>query len=132
VEGVRIVVLIEAGDDSERLVAEAALLAGSRGLIVAVAAVEVPLELPLDTPLPEHDAAAHRAVERARAIGLAHGVAVCGRVARTRAVADAVLEEVERAHADVVVVGMHRAERLGRAEEFLLRHARCRVLVAAS
>jgi hypothetical protein len=128
----RVVVPVEPGTDSERLVSEAALLAGPGGLVVAVAAIEVPLELPLDAPLAEQDAAAHRALERARAIGLAHGVRVRGGAVRTRAAADAILEAVDRARADVVVVGMHRAERLGRLEEFLLRHARCRVLVAAA
>jgi APA family basic amino acid/polyamine antiporter len=132
VAGVRVVVPIEPGDDAERLVAEAAILAGPGGLVVAVAPIEVPLELPLDAPLPELDAATHAALERARAIGLAYGVAVRGRVVRTRAAADAILEEVGRSRADVVVVGMHRAERLGALEEFVLRHARCRVLVAAA
>ena len=41
------------------------------------------------------------------------------------------MEEAERARADTIVVSMHRGERLGTAPEYVLRNARCRVLVAA-
>src|SRR4051812_48001004 len=118
----RIFVPIEPGDDAERLVAEAALLAAPRGCVIAVAPLEIPLELPLDLPLPELERPAREALARARAIALAHGVEVRTRLVRTRAAAEAILVEAERAHADVIVVGMHRAERLGRVEEFVLRH----------
>jgi nucleotide-binding universal stress UspA family protein len=129
---VRIFVPIEPGEDCERLVAEATLLAGAHDGVVAVAPLEVPLELPLDTPLPDEEAAVHAALARARATGLAHGVEVRTRIVRTRAAGQSILDEARAARADVIVVGMHRSQRLGRVEEFVMRHAPCRVLVAAS
>jgi nucleotide-binding universal stress UspA family protein len=128
----RIVVPVEPGEESERLVAEAVLLAGDCGAVVAVAAIEVPLDLPLDLPLAAVEADLRQALAQARSIGAAHGVAVRTRLVRTRAAAEAILDAAAADGADVIVVGMRRAQRLGRVEELVLRHAACRVLVAAS
>lgn len=130
--GIRIVVTVEPQDRDGRIVAEACLLAAPHGRVVVIAPLEVPLDLPLDAPLPDEERRAHEALARARAIGLAHGVDLRGRVVRTRAAGRTVVDEAERAGAEAIVVHMERAQRLGDVAEFVLGHAHCRVLLAAT
>jgi nucleotide-binding universal stress UspA family protein len=132
VGGIRILVPIEPLDRDGRTVAEACLLAAPGGRVVVLAAIEVPLELPLDAPLPDDARRAHDALPRALAVALVYGVAVRTRLVRTRAAGEAVVDEAERTGASLIVVHMQRARRLDETAEFVLRHARCRVLVAAT
>jgi nucleotide-binding universal stress UspA family protein len=128
----RLVVPVGDGDDSDVAVAEACLLAGSGTVVVAVAPVEVPLELPLDVPDKSLDAGAREALALARAIGTAHGVDVRTRLVRTRSAAETIVDDAEREGADAIVLRVRRGSRLGPTVEYVLRHAGCRVLVAAS
>ena len=68
----------EAMDFACRLAAE------RRASIVAVTAIQVPLDQPLDAYLPEDVAEANEQLDEARAIGDSYGVRVTGRIARTR------------------------------------------------
>jgi APA family basic amino acid/polyamine antiporter len=111
-----------------------------RASIMALTAVEVPLELPLDADLPEEVAEANRQLDEARAIGDAYGVRVIGRIARTRNAGRAIVDEATRRGSEIIVMGGPRRMRLrtgrrpifGDTVDFVLRHAPCRVMVAAS
>jgi nucleotide-binding universal stress UspA family protein len=111
-----------------------------RAQIVAVTAIEVPLELPLDAYLPERVAVANEQLDEARAIGETYGVRVIGRIARTRNAGRAVVDEAARRGAEIIVMGGPRRMRLatgrrpifGDTVDFVLRHAPCRVMVAAA
>ena len=125
--------LIDAMDFACRLATE------RRAAIVAVNAIAVPLELPLDAYLPEQVAAANRLLDEARAIGETYGVKVIGRISRTRNAGRAIVDEAARRGSEIIVMGGPRRMRLmtgrraifGDVVDFVLKHAPCRVMVAA-
>jgi APA family basic amino acid/polyamine antiporter len=122
----------EAMDFACRLAAE------RRASIVAFTAIEVPLELPLDAELPEEIQEANQQLDEARAIGDSYGVKVIGRIARTRNIGRAIVDEAIRRNSEIIVMAGPRRVRLqrgrrqifGDAVDFVLRHAPCRVMVA--
>jgi basic amino acid/polyamine antiporter, APA family len=122
----------EAMDFACRLAAE------RRASIVAFTAIEVPLDLPLDAELPEDVREANEQLDEARAIGDSYGVRVIGRIARTRNIGRAIVDEAERRHSEIIVMAGPRRVRLqrgrrqifGDAVDFVLRHAPCRVMIA--
>jgi APA family basic amino acid/polyamine antiporter len=122
----------EAMDVACRLAAE------RRASIVAITAIEVPLELALDAELPEDVREANEQLDEARAIGDSYGVRVIGRIARTRNTGRAIVDEAIRRHSEIIVMAGPRRVRLqrgrrqifGDAVDFVLRHAPCRVMVA--
>ena len=122
----------EAMDFACRLAAE------RRASIVAMTAIEVPLDLPLDTPLPEDVEEANEQLDEARAIGESYGVRVTARIARTRNIGRAIVDEAVRRDSEVIVMAGPRRMQLqrgrrqifGDAVDFVLRHAPCRVMVA--
>ena len=124
----------EAMDFACRLAAE------RRASIVAVTAIQVPLDLPLDTFLPEDVAEANAQLDEARAIGDSYGVRVTGRIARTRNIGREIVDESVRRGSEVIVMAGPRRVRLQRGRrqifgdsvDFVLRHAPCRVMVATA
>ncbi len=106
--------------------------------IVALTAVEVPLDLPLDAELPDDVREANEQLDEARAIGDSYGVTVIGRIARTRNIGRAIVDEAIRRNSEIIVMAGPRRVRLqrgrrqifGDAVDFVLRHAPCRVMVA--
>ncbi len=122
----------EAMDFACRLAAE------RRASIVALTAIEVPLDLPLDAELPDDVREANEQLDEARAIGDSYGVSVVGRIARTRNIGRAIVDEAIRRHSEIIVMAGPRRVRLqrgrrqifGDAVDFVLRHAPCRVMVA--
>ena len=122
----------EAMDFACRLAAE------RRASIVAFTAIEVPLDLPLDAELPEDLREANKQLDEARAIGDSYGVTVIGRIARTRNIGRAIVDEAERRHSEIIVMAGPRRVQLQRGRrqifgdsvDFVLRHAPCRVMVA--
>lgn len=135
----RIVVPLTEQVESETAMALAAELAEDRGsTITAVVVIEVPAELPLDAHMVEEEADAKRTLEDARAIGYARGVNVRTRTVRARIAGQAVVAETEAARADLVVLRAPRKQPLGRrgrvfgkTVDYVLKHASCRVMVAA-
>jgi len=134
----RIVVPVLEGLAFDEAMNVAAGLATERGgRIVAVTVVEVPLELPLDADLPHFELRADELLDHARAIGELYGVDVVTRIVRARSVGPAIVEEAERREAELIVVGApRRPGRRGReifdeTVDYVLKHAPCRVLVAA-
>jgi APA family basic amino acid/polyamine antiporter len=124
----------EAMDFACRLAAE------RRASIVAVTAIQVPLDQPLDTYLPDDVAEANAQLDEARAIGDSYGVRVTGRIARTRNIGREICDEAVRRGTEVIVMAGPRRVRLQRGRrqifgdsvDFVLRHAPCRVMVATA
>jgi len=127
--------------ESEEAVDLACRLATERGAtIAAVTVLEVPLELPLDEPLPgEVEQRAHDLLDEARAIGDAYGVDVIVRLVRARRAGRAIVDEAERRNSEIIVMGAPRLDArrrsvriFGDTVDFVLKHAPCRVMVAAA
>jgi basic amino acid/polyamine antiporter, APA family len=122
----------EAMDVACRLAAE------RRAAIVAMTAIEVPLELPLDAYLPEQVVEANAQLDEARRIGDSYGIGVTARIVRTRNAGRAIVDEAVRRNAEIIVMGGPRRVRLaagrraifGDTVDFVLKHAPCRVMVA--
>jgi nucleotide-binding universal stress UspA family protein len=136
-----VLVPVDAAGESERAVDVACQLVREHGsAVVAITVVEVPLDLPLDVPLAEDEARAHEALATARAIGDSYGVTVRGRIVRARQAGPAVVDEVQRAGSDLVVLAAPRCVRrrnrhtiaFGTTAQFVLRNAPCRVLVVGA
>jgi len=136
-----ILVPIAVGYPSDEAMDVACRLATERrASIVAMTVVEVPLELPLDASLPEEVAEANEQLDEARAIGESYGVHVVVRIARARNAGRAIVDEAVRRDSEIVVMGGPRRVRLrsgkrqifGDTVDFVLRHAPCRVMVAAA
>jgi len=136
----RILVPIVPGQPSDDALDVACSLAVERGArIVAFNAVEVPLDMPLDAPLPELEEAANGELDEAVAIGDSYGVRVLDRLVRARSAGPAIVDEAERRGTEIIVIGSPRkaltsAQRavFGRTVDYVLRHAPCRVMVTAS
>jgi APA family basic amino acid/polyamine antiporter len=135
-----IIVPVAPGYPSDEAMDVACRLASDRGaLIVALTAIEVPLELPLDAYLPERVEEANEQLDEARAIGESYGVDVVARLVRVRHAGRAIVDEADRRAAEIVVMGGPRRRRLaagkraifGDTVDFVLKHAPCRVMVTA-
>ena len=132
----RLVVPLTAEVESETAMELAAELAADHGAtITAVVVIEVPPQLPLDAHMLDEEDEARRVLEEARAIGSGEASRAdarsCAPVRRARRSS----REAAAGGADVVVL---RAPRAGagrrssaRRSTYVLKHAPCRVLVAA-
>jgi nucleotide-binding universal stress UspA family protein len=120
--------------ESEQAMDAACRLAADRGAVITVLRViEIPPVLPLDAHMIEEEAAAHRLLERMRAVADRYGVAVTSRIVRGRDAAEAIVAEAERRDVEVIVIGAPRKVRaaFGSTVQHALKNARCRVLVIA-
>jgi APA family basic amino acid/polyamine antiporter len=135
-----ILVPVAAGYPSDEAMDVACRLAAERrATIVAMTVIEVPLHLPLDALLPDEVAEANEQLDEARAIGESYGVTVIGRIARARNAGRAIVDEAARRDSEIVVMGGPRGVLLaakqraifGHTVDFVLKHATCRVMVAA-
>jgi APA family basic amino acid/polyamine antiporter len=134
----RILVPMKLGDIGEEMVATAIALAKERGAAIdAITVVRVPRRFELEGELPQNVAAKVEAsLEEARALGVDHGVEVHGDVVRARSIGHAIVQEAERRHSDLVVLGSSpRWRRQSRffspTVDYVLRNAPCEVLVVA-
>jgi nucleotide-binding universal stress UspA family protein len=124
---------------SEEAMAIACRLAAERrAKVTAVSVIEVPVELPLGAHMVEEEAEAKRLLAEAAAIGDLHGVRVEQEILRGRAAGEAIVIEAEEAGTEIIVLSAPRKQRLshrrfpfGSTVEYVLRHAPCRVMVAA-
>jgi nucleotide-binding universal stress UspA family protein len=136
----RVLVPMLGNPESERAVKVACELAADRhASITAVTVIEVPPLLPLDAHMTEEEWEARLLHRRATAIADAYGVTVVSRIVRAREAGTAILEELERRDAELVVIGAprkmradKRATAFGRNVQHVLRKASCRVLLVAA
>jgi nucleotide-binding universal stress UspA family protein len=80
----------------------------------------------------DEEALARRALEQANAIAGSRGVRLRSRVIRARARGEAIVAEADAAGADLIVVRATPrpgTALFGRTVDYVLKHARCRVLV---
>jgi APA family basic amino acid/polyamine antiporter len=131
-----ILVPVKPGRPSEEAIDLACRLATERGAtIAAVSVVVVPLELPLDTRQEEEERRADEALDAAAAIAELYGVDLTERLVRARHAGRAIVDEAARRQSEIIVMGSPRAP--GRRAvfsdtvDFVLKHALCRVMVAA-
>jgi basic amino acid/polyamine antiporter, APA family len=132
------VVPLLANEESETAMSVAAELADEAGsTIIAVVVIEMPAQLPLDAHMLEEEAASRRVLEDARAICGKRGVRIRTRMLRARLAGEAIVAAASEAGADLVVLrasrrnGGGRRRVFGRTVDFVLKHAPCRVMVAA-
>ena len=136
----RIVVPIVPGRPSDDALDVACRLAAERGArVVALTVLEVPLDLPLDTDLPEDERVANAELDEAMAIGETYGVRVVGRLVRGRSASVEIVREAGRREAEIIVLGSPRKDLVGRRRSVfgstvdrVMRNAPCRVMVTAS
>jgi APA family basic amino acid/polyamine antiporter len=130
-----ILVPIVTGPESHDAVEVAARLATERaGRIVLLRVIVVPLELPLDADLGAELAEADRVLDEARAVAAPYGVRVVERVVRARHAGRAIVAEAERRVSEIIVLGAPRGRHraiFGHTVDYVLKHAPCRVMVAA-
>jgi APA family basic amino acid/polyamine antiporter len=131
-----ILVPVKPGRASEEAVDLGCRLATDRGAsIAAVSVVVVPLELPLDSRLDEEEVQADDALDAAAAIAELYGVDLTERIVRARSAGRAIVDEASRRQTEIIVMGAPRLERRGAVfsdtVDFVLKHAPCRVMVAA-
>jgi APA family basic amino acid/polyamine antiporter len=115
------------------------LAAERRARVIALAVLEVPLELPVDAVDPDAERRANEELDEAVAIGEAYGVRVTPRLVRGRSAAREIVAEAERRDVEMIVLGSPRkqlTERrrgvFGTTVDRVLRNAPCRVMVTAS
>jgi len=134
----RLLVPVVDGPESDEAVNIAAQLAAERrSSIVAVHVIAVPLDLPLDADLSDAEDRADAILDEARAIGDSYGVDVVTRILRARSAGREIVDECVRRGAEIVVMGApRRASRrtaiFDDTVDFVLKHAPCRVMVAAA
>jgi APA family basic amino acid/polyamine antiporter len=130
-----ILVPVVAGSESLEAIDLAARLAAERGAtIVALRVIVVPMELPLDVALPEQEAEADRLLDEARVAASTYGVRTVDRLVRARQAGRAIVHEAERRQAEIVVLGAPRGRHrriFGHTVDYVLKHAPCRVMIAA-
>jgi len=110
-----------------------------RASVTAVNVIEVPVELPLDAHMTEEEAHAKSTLAEASAIGDLYGVSVASHILRARAAGEAIVQEATGAATEIIVLRAPRKQRsrrsvqvFGKTVDYVLKHAPCRVMVAAS
>lgn len=122
---------------SEDIVSTAGRLAASEGAVIgAITVLEVPVQLPLDEPLPDEEAAAGELLDRVRAIAESFGARVVTYVVRARSAGKAIVEEAARTHAEVIMLGVPAKRRIGPKPfgptvDYVLANSPCRMVLAA-
>jgi basic amino acid/polyamine antiporter, APA family len=132
-----VVPAVRSAESEEALVA-AARLAAERGSRIAIVHVlEVPLEQPLDAPLPALEQTADDLLDAAQALVESYGVRAVTRLVRARSAGPAIVDEARSRNAELVVLGAPRARIrggkpvFGKTVDYVLRHSPSRVLLAA-
>lgn len=133
----RILVPVKLGLIGEEVLATAIKLAEERGgSIHALHVIEVPLDLPLEAELIDHEERAAASLVDARLLAAEHGVTIESDIVRARAIGEAIVRKAGESGADLIVLGS--APRWRRQSRFfsptvdyVLRRAPCEVMVVA-
>jgi APA family basic amino acid/polyamine antiporter len=133
-----ILVPLAPGRETEEALDVACRLATERrARVVAIAVVEVPLDLPLDAAMPDAEREANELLDAARTVGDSYGVDVIGRLARDRRAGRAIVREANQRNSEIVVMGAPRRRQarvpvFGGTTDYVLKHAHCRVMVVGA
>ena len=135
-----ILVPVADNSESEKAVDVACRLAAEHGAsITAVAVIEVPSVLPLDSHMLEEEADARRVLTCAASIGDSYGLGVSTRLVRGREAAEAIVGEAAATRCELIVIGAPRKRLTGKhafvfghTGEVVLKKAPCRVMVIAA
>ncbi len=130
-----ILVPLKLGPIGEEVLATAVRLAEERDSKVSVLLVlRVPLDLPLDAPMPEQEQRASDSLTEIAELAAEHKLEIDGAVVRARALGEAIVAQAEEQGADLIVMGS--APRWRRQSRFfsptvdyVLRKAPCEVMV---
>jgi len=131
----RIMVPTRGAEHDERAVELACRLGQEqKSQIVLTYVLEIPLTLSLNTPLPQEEEKAQKAMQRSTEIVELHNLEAIPRVERDRQAGRGILRTAQDLGVDLVVIGMnparsHFADPLGRTTETLLRNANFEVIV---
>jgi nucleotide-binding universal stress UspA family protein len=136
----RILVPVIDREISEQAVELACRLAAERKTSVsAVSVIEVPAQLPLEAHMFDEEEELKPVLAEASAIAEVYGVGVQTRILRGRAAGEAIVEEAKRLRSEIIVLSAprklrasRRAPVFGRTVDYVLKHAPCRVMVAAA
>jgi APA family basic amino acid/polyamine antiporter len=136
----RLLVPVIGGPHSDAAMDLACRLAAEHGArIVALSVLEVPLDRPVGDTSGDLEQAANRELDEALAIGDSYGIRVIGRLERARSPGPAIVAEAAARDAEIIILGSPRhvltatqAPVFGKTVDYVLRHAPCRVLVAAA
>jgi APA family basic amino acid/polyamine antiporter len=118
----------------EMMVLGCQLAADKDAIIDIVYAVEVPMNLPLDAPMPTERRRGRHVLDAALAVAQEFGVEAWPHLVLSRHPGRAIVDTAKEWHCDVVIMGAVRKLRteddvLGRAVTFVLRHAPGEVLL---
>jgi APA family basic amino acid/polyamine antiporter len=133
-----VVPVTRSAESEEALVTGARLAAERRARVAVVHVLEIPMELPLNTAMPDAERAANALLDDARAIVESHGVRAVTRLERARSAGPAIVADAVARNADLVVIGAprraigRRTPVFGRTVRHVLKNSPCRVIVAAS
>jgi nucleotide-binding universal stress UspA family protein len=136
----RILVPVVDREISEQAVELACRLAAERKTsLTAASVVEVPAQLPLDAHMFDEEEELKPVLAEARAIAEVYGVDVQTKILRGRAAGEAIVAEATRTRSEIIVLraprklrASRRAPVFGRTVDYVLKHAQCRVMVAAA
>ena len=112
----------------------ARLAAERRATIVALRVLVVPRDLPLDAEMRDAEYEADALLDDVRARTSTYGVRTVDRLVRARNAGRAIVEEAERRESQIIVLGAPRGRHgdiFGVTVDYVLKHAPCRVMVAA-
>jgi APA family basic amino acid/polyamine antiporter len=135
-----LLVPVVSGQPSDAAMDVACRLAAERGArIIALSVLEVPLDQLLTDSPPGLEAAANAELDEAVAIGDSYGVRVLTRVDRAHSAGPAIVAEADARNAEIIVLGAPRRHLtgsqsavFGKTVDYVLKHARCRVMVATA
>ena len=110
-----------------------------RAQIIALNVLEIPLDSSLTDHFPDVEAIANAELDEAIAIGDSYGVRVLSRLERAHSAGPAIVKEADARNAEIIVLGAPRRHLtaresavFGKTVDYVLKHARCRVMVAAA
>jgi APA family basic amino acid/polyamine antiporter len=133
----RILVPMKLGPIGEEVLGTAIKLAEEQGCSVnALHVLRVPMDQPLDAPLPDAEEQAAASLAEAQLLASEHGVDIQGKVVRSRAIGEAIVDEARTAGADLIVLGSaprwrRRSLFFSPTVDYVLRNAPSEVMVVA-
>jgi APA family basic amino acid/polyamine antiporter len=133
----RILVPMKLGPIGEEMVATAVAIAKERGATVdALFVIVVPLEYPIDEPLPDLEEQAAASLAEAALLGEENDVQVSSVTVRARSIGKAIVEQATARNADLIMLGSsprwrRQSQFFSPTVDYVLRSAQSEVLVVA-